>query len=252
MNLLFLLLAFASTAKALEPHTYVGTHLKMTHMDFERGYGDDLFKKQSLGPNFYIGQRINDFIGIEIGYEKFYTKPHNCSYESAMKGECNISSSPSSFEEGKKPYAVAPSSYSLGTPINECLTPFSCEGKGKIKGPYFSIVGYFSPREGSDLEFIGSIGVSCLKAEYARKTRIVGGMPHYSTTTFKGRKKVPRIMGGFQYRVSEHLKFRAGIGWINSKQIEVLKNYDYSGPFVPQVKPKNINFWEMGILYSFD
>lgn len=246
MNLLFLLLLCLSTADALEPHSYIGTHLKMTYMDFEHGYGNELFRKQSLGPNFYIGHRVNEFMGIEIGYEKFYTKPNNCSYQSALKGECELT------KDSIPTYSSSSTPYSLGTPINECLLPFSCEGKGKIKGPYIGVVGYYSPRENSDLELIGSVGISCLKAHYERHLKVVGGIPYSSSRKFKGSKKVPRIMGGFQYRLSEHLKFRAGIGWINSKRLDIVVNDEYMGSLIPQVKPKNINFWEMGILYNFD
>lgn len=230
MRYLILFILFLSL-KVFSLDYYIGADLKSGHMPFEKGYGDNLLRKKSIGTNIYGGIRINDGVGIEIGHEKLSHKPQVCTlYYASSYPECT---------------------HALGAPLPEILSPAVFESKGSLKGPYLNVMGFYSPNKEGKIEFIASIGVSYLEASYSRRTLSVNGIERDFTRTLGGKKIILRLGTGFQYKISENLKFRMNVGWMNTKKMPIVGNDSCPSSFIIRALPTNITFYGIGIIWEF-
>jgi hypothetical protein len=163
-------------------------------MKYMEGMGDNLFKPKSPQGNIYAGLRLNDYVGIEAGYE---TTPMRTRGVEIQAGERSLGLSP-------------------------MLPPEKHLTKSKIKGWHGAIIGFFPIVDRADgkLEAMGYIGTIRLKVFnqdilFANKS---GPLNILTTSrTFVSRKSLLKLGAGFQYTVN-HTGFRFMLGYENSKR----------------------------------
>lgn len=179
---LFALFSFSVQSYEMKP--YVGLDAQMRSMGYVEGFGNNLFKKKSPQGNIYGGLRLNNYLGIEAGYE---TTPMRTRSSDIGAGErC------------------------LGVPAFR--PPEKHTTKSKTKGWHFGLVGFFPLAE--KLEAIGYVGTIRFKTFHqdmmvANKTGPVN-VP-YATRTFAARKSVLKLGTGLQYTVNNvGLRFMVG------------------------------------------
>lgn len=234
-SLLFALsLLFASFANAFEwqwQYTpYLGLDAQWRRASFKTGFGDNLFAHIYPQMNGYIGMRLHENIGIEIGYE-------------AARARTRITT-------------LTTGDSAAGTPVPAILSPMVFRGKGKLKGPHLDLVGFYAPGDPC-VELVGSVGVAYLTGRFERHTiQVRNTFPLDRSRTLQERKAVLRLGAGLQYRFWECLSIRGMLGWENTTHMIIFEKAGSSPEpirslFVPEIKLRNSTTYSLGLVWSF-
>lgn len=204
---------------------YVGADVQVRRMEFKEGYGDNLFPHHSPQRNLYAGIRLNDWIGVEGGYETTRTRTSDVTLTTG--------------------YVAA------GAVILAAASPAVFRSSVKTQGPHVDLVGFYSLREDLPIQLIGSVGLSFFKGTFERRCVSMSYPPIPGRVrTFSKRKAVLRIMGGLEYKWDSHFGTRATIGLVKTGKIVILANDGLPG-FTSKIKLKDSIVYGVGIFWVF-
>jgi opacity protein-like surface antigen len=225
------LFAVTSSAFALnfmdttDMRPYVGLDAEVRRMDFKGGYGDNLLQHHSPQGNIYAGLKLNDVVGIELGFEATTTRTRTM--------------------------ALTTGDLANGAPISATMSPAVFKSKAKIKGGHTDLVGYYSFYETSPVHLIGSIGAAVLKGTVERRTLSAAGVAMNTTRKLVQHKTVLRLGGGLQYALNENWFARLSIGWVNTSKMVIYADDGITSKITPEVKPKNSTVYGLGMGWIF-
>jgi len=204
---------------------YVGADAEVRRMDFKGGYGNNLLQHHSPQGNIYAGLKLNDIVGVELGFEATTTRTRTVT--------------------------LTTGDLLSGTPVPAVMSPSVFKSKAKIKGGHADVVGYYSFYDTSPVQLIGSIGAAVLKATAERRTISTAAGPGTITRKLSQHKTVLRLGGGLQYALNENWFARLSVGWVNTSKMVVYANDGIVSRVTPEVKPKNSTVYGLGMGWIF-
>jgi len=213
-----IMLAASSNAQAHWGMTpYVGADVQYRSMDFQSGFGDNLFSHHEPQGNVYVGAKLHEYFGVEAGFES--TTRQNKTSTLRIGGS------------------------NLGVPVTAAISRYNVTSR--IRGSHLSLVGFLPICDQNRLKLIGLAGAAALKASF----KVVN---FYSTGVltpmqeFDKRKIVLRLGAGLEHMFACHWGLRGTVIWENTRKI--------SAPTVSSaalVKPKDSLIYSLGVFASF-
>jgi hypothetical protein len=200
---------------------YFGTGLSLRHLTFYENYGNNLYNHGFPQGKVYLGVRINDYLGIETGYESTLTTKR---IAVCRKGE-----------------------WASGVPVPPECVPAIFSSTAKMGGPYFDLISFY-PLGGVPIEFTSSIGVSILNARLTRKTLFISNLERGVSRELSSNTPVLKIGSGIQYYPIEGLGTRFSLEWVNTDKMKILEK----DTGVAEVRPKNSIIYGLGIFWVVD
>lgn len=221
----------AASAVMAENHwgvtPYVGADAEWRHMNFQKDFGQNLFKHDYPQGNVYVGVQFNEYLAVEGGYE---------ATERKTRTAANVGST-----------VLTGIRLAAGNSIQSNST-------GQVKGLHANILGFLPICEAYRLKLIGLVGFARLKGNFARTDVTINGvatlpdeMPAF-TNTFKKRKSVLRLGAGLQHMINCNWGVRAMVKWENSKKLTITSVEDTD--FI--LKAKNSFIYSIGAFYTFN
>jgi hypothetical protein len=234
-NILLLSVFVSASSSALEfslkVRPYVGVDAQWKHMDFEPGAGQNIFRKNLLQGNGYLGFDINDYFGLEAGFESTVQKTKTATF---YPGDDVLG------------FVLFP-----GDPV---------EGhtfKNKLSGWHLNFL-VFSPwvLENNSLRFFASVGFSHKRLLLIDEVLTENGAPIVSNIvdqlrkTFTARKTLSRLALGAQKMLNENWGVRSSFSWENTNKFRYLKSKE-SPDGITTASAKNSIALGLGVLYKF-
>jgi len=210
--------AIAGSTDGVVP--YVGADAKWYHMPFKKGFGDNLTESNYPQANGFLGIKLNNFVGVEAGYEVAASKTRNATES-----------------DGGTYFGVAIPS---GTGALNAVT------ETKIHGFNVNLVGFLPVSEEYALDLIGSIGLARLKLD------ITNNLPSLAVQEekFSQEKWVPRLSLGLQHMLAKQFGVRATVGWEKTSSFDNLVPTDAPGSTLI-AKVKDSTSVGFGLFYNF-
>lgn len=207
-----------STVALGEP--YAGIDLQQKGFTFAKNYGKEVFAPRSLQNNVYIGYRLNEYFGLEGGYQ-------------------------STHNEVKTTHILA-GQFVLGQWFapDGTLAPLSfylvSQTKVRMQGPHFNVAGYL-PLYRDKIELMAAVGITFLtvKLMYRQLSGMNGreplagyGPPDVadSTNHFSCTRVIPRLSLGIQHALSESLGVRASMVYEFTSRFKSMASKDPQNP----------------------
>lgn len=219
-----LLLLASSSAMAMEPlgfTPYLGADAAVRHMKWAPGLGDNLYRHDYPQGNVYGGLKLQDYMGVEAGYELTPTKTRQV----ALSANQTILGQPSPVANGATLWNT----------------------KMQIKGWHADLLG-FCPIFCEEYRFslVGGVGVTRAKlyqTAYMTANSATGASnPFLTFNTMSASKSMLRLSAGGQHMMSEDYGVRFLVGWLNSSKF---------GRMISQQQPLNAvnvkNSWQYGL-----
>lgn len=187
------LLAFGAAANSLSEQwdlvPYVGADIQVRHMEFKKGFGDNITKNNYPQGNVYVGVKLNQYTGIEAGFERTKAQKKN----TALLGSDNF----------------------LGTILFAPLPNDQTRIKTntKMSAFYANLVGFLPVFcEEYRLQLIGSLGIA------HSNLKMTLDLPDDGVhRVFSKKKWVPKIGVGLQHMLNCQLGVRAMVNWEGTK-----------------------------------
>jgi opacity protein-like surface antigen len=207
--------------------SYVGTDVQIRHMDFQKGFGQNLFKHDITQGNIFFGISLTENFRIEAGYE---ANPSKTKTELIQVGDV-----------------------ASGVSI-EYPTQFS--STARIHGPHISLAAA-TPLNDGKFNLVGMVGVAHLKLNLRRRSNFitVGGVnvdpldvDVENITTYSKTKNILKLSLGLEYEISKNWGFRTLLGWENTKKFNMLA---IEPNRTDRVKPHNSMLYSMGVFTKF-
>lgn len=223
------LAGFAATASAdwdncwcFQP--YVGLDAQGRHVEFTKGFGDNLFKQDYPQGNVYAGVKLMDWLGLEAGYE-WTKRMHRTS-------------------------SLGGGAVNLGNTVAGAISPVVYTSKAKFDGWHANLVGFLPIMEDCCTELFASVGVVHLRSFFERSLISVAGAPSTSIAHFRQSKTIARANLGVQAKIVDAFGIRASIGWENTSKIRPFAT-NTDALATTQVKMKDSFIYGLGIFYTF-
>ncbi len=221
IKLVFLVFIFFVSPKILaategEFGPYIGGDMQARNMSFKKGFGDDLFKKESMQGNFYLGLKVNKYFGFEIGHQ--------------IADKKNRNASPSAMARLVQSGPLVPGTSQMGT--------------RQIKGWNLNVIGFLPISSEYKMSMIGIAGLSSLevKLKYTL-TYPPRAIVAYQQIKFKQRKTVLRLGGGVQKMFSDSFGVRTTVVWENTSRFNNITQNYAGNTYTAKLK----NSWTYGI-----
>ncbi|HXH54305.1 MAG TPA: outer membrane beta-barrel protein [Gammaproteobacteria bacterium] len=205
---------------------YVGADAQYRYMPFENDFGGNIFKKTSPQANFFVGNRFNEYFGLELGYNT----------SKKVKRDVRLTSGQVVAGSARP----LPPTVFLDLHSTSKVSAFSTTAHGFLPIP--DICG---------LDLIGSIGFARTKINltYDRLADDVGPIPtNNRRRTFVAHKVITRLGAGIQYAILDNLSVRAFFNWENTKRFQNLRAKEAPAA---QLRLKNSVIYSLGLKYSF-
>lgn len=198
-SLIGVLIATTSYASNWQLEPYVGADAQVRQTFFVRDYGNNLFKERVPQGNFFIGTKIHEYLGFELGYMTAFSAHRNAVFES-----------PTSLPGRDEP--IDPGEKLLYTTTS------------KIDGINANLMFFIPANEKNN--FIIGLGVARLRAYFkiiqtGDETRAYtpAEIAHESPE-FVRKKCVAQAKFGIQHKLTQNLGLRALVGWENTKKFK--------------------------------
>jgi hypothetical protein len=197
---------------------YIGMDAKWYRMPFKKGFGDNLAESNYPQINGFVGVKLNEFFGVEAGYEVSANKTRDAL-----------------VNDGDTYFSVV---------IPAGFDEFKTVTETKISGFNVNFVGFMPISEEHALDLIGAVGLAHLKL------RIIHSVPaHDVRTEFSKEKWVPKLSLGLQHMLAKQFGVRATVGWQKTSRL---------GDVIPAVQPsaeiakvKDSTSVGFGLFYNF-
>ncbi len=196
---------------------YSGADLQSRHMHFRRGYSDTIVKDNYLQGNAYVGFRLHEWVGLEIGYQR--------AHQDVSK----------KIFDGERYFGV------------EEVGSDDTKVKTKIAGSHMNLVGFLPiPEAPCDLTLIGSVGLARLKLNidslfFINPTEI-------TASSFTTRAWIPQASLGVQHMINTHFGIRGMLGWEKTSRFSNVP--EFSKPHL-SANLKNSTISSLGVFYKF-
>ena len=218
--------AHGDTFSDLKP--YAGLEAQWRHTDFQKNQGHNLFKTDLPQGNAFLGIHINDFLGLEAGYESSTKRHHTV----------------------KLPAGALVNFRPLDTNTTYTST-------AKIQGAHISLVGRMPVSDDHRLNIIGLAGVAHLKSHLTYRVLsaydpAARAMVAQATNagTFKKTKNVLRLGLGIEHFINEHWGVRATYLWENTHRIKASSTSAVRG-ISSTLQLRNTSVYSLGAFYRF-
>lgn len=213
---------------------YLGVDFQIRHIKFKRDFGNHLFKTNNPQGNGYLGLKLNDYLGIEAGYEYSWRRT------------AHVANTAGIIELGG------------AAPIQTGQINFSVNSH-RLSGPHASLIG-FIPFCICDqhFEFFASLGAVHLKVKLKNQptafltpegfVEVTDNTEAFSIlrNTFRKSKTVMKAAAGFNFMMHECAGLKVGIGWENTSKIR-MRAQDLERT----VKLKDSLLYSVGIFWRF-
>lgn len=214
--------------KSMTP--YIGFESGRQYFGFESGYGDNVFVKEIPKINIFAGLKLNDYFGIEGGYETTVaeTRIANIGYKDMYLGK--------PYPSGLNPGEIA--EYFTKTQIYGWHLGLNAEYPLNDTYPdnYWSILGY--------------TGIKNTKAKLISNLFLYAGhLPHVNISNGLNQansKVLLKLSAGLQYSPFEHLSFRVMLSFENTS---ALKPHNDSDNFF-EARLKDSISYGLGIVFK--
>jgi hypothetical protein len=199
---------------------YIGGDMQARKMSFKQGFGDDLFKKESIQGNFYLGFKVNKYFGFEFGHQVANKKSRNASATATAR----LSQAGQRFLPGAIPSQM---------------------GIRQIKGWNLNVIGFLPISTEYKMSMIGIVGLSALevKLKYTWTYPATARTAFYQQIKFKQRKNVLRLGGGVQKMFSDSFGVRTTIVWENTSRFNNIKQNYLGKTYTAKLKDS----WTYGV-----
>lgn len=206
---------------------YFGVDGRAQFVKFRNGYGNNTLKHNSTQGNIYLGLRINDYFAIESGYESTVSR--------------------------SRTVTLFAGDMAAGTPMIEMVCPAVFKSKFKIEGAHLNLVGLLPIYNYccQPIELLASVGTAFLKGTSKRETISVAGMFRGVDRTMVGARTVLRATLGLQYLPGDHVGLRGTACLLDTSKLIVSANDGMPGLYHPEIKPKRIVSYGLGVFYEF-
>jgi hypothetical protein len=195
-----------------------------------RGFGQNLFKRHYLQGNLYIGAKICDYLGVELGYEMTPTRT--------------------------KTSTVGADELSLGVPSDP---PEIHINKSRIQGGHLGLMGYYpvcnflgNTLFRNPVELLGYVGVVRLTSYFQDVTVMRGGDPvdvRFNTRTYNDTRNLLRLGLGAQYTYcTSGIRFM--IGYEDTSQFRNVPSKEFATTSSMRLKLKDSLFVSLGIFVT--
>jgi opacity protein-like surface antigen len=203
---------------------YVGADAEWRHMNFQKGFGNNLFTHNYPQGNFYLGAQFNKYLAVEAGYEK---------------------------TEGKTRTSILQTGdIQAGVLIDDPDTTLRENSTGQIKGLHVNVIGLLPLCEAYRLQLIGMVGVTRLKSKLIKTITHIDNVVILDdlSTHFKAKKSIFRLGAGLQHMINCNWGVRAMVKWEASKKLKMIgiENPELS------IRPKNSFIYSIGAFYRFN
>lgn len=215
---------FSTVAFSKEFPFYFGADGQYCKMCFKRNFGDNLYKRNSIGANPFLGMNINSLFAIETGYQ----------YLSASKT--------STLPAGE---------YSAGTLVLPIVAPVTFKSSFILKGPHIDFFVLTPTYNQLPLQFFGGLGVSQTKAIFQRKTLQLDGIIGTTHRRLETSRSLRRITLGSNYFFNPDFALRATLVFINAQKLHAFASDGIFSYYIPEVRPENTICYGLGLRWGF-
>ncbi len=206
---------------------HMGGDAQWRSVPLQKGFGDNLVKKDYLQTGAYAGMRFfEDSLGFECGYQR----------SNSASRTTDISDASSYFS----------STLAAGTYVSST--------KVSMQNMYGAVVGLLPISEVHRLKLIASVGAGRTRVRVAANLNTVGTTVGTAwPLTFKSIKWVPKAHVGLQWMMSQHFGLRALAGWEQTAQFDRIRANNANTTTNTQyfVSFKNGTNYGLGLFYSF-
>lgn len=182
---------------------FAGIDLGYKTHKFKENLGSNVFQKDHPEGSFYVGAKLGENLGVEIGTETSVVKTSDVSLRSG--------------------------DVMLGVLIQPAIDPIVLSSKSKFSGWHIGLVGNYpiKPR----ISVIGSIGIKRASVKLESDILSVNNVPANPVVTLslKQTKTIGRLSGGVEYSISEHVSARALATWENYAKFNLTGNTSTGG-----------------------
>lgn len=175
---------------------YAGVDLGYKTQKLEKDYGGNIFKKNYPIGNVYVGTKLNEHFGVELGMERSTNKRSDVSL---MNGDIG-----------------------LGIPVIDGTEPVVIKSKSHYSGWHLGLAANYPVMHNKKLSVIGNAGVKRASVKLERDiVAATGIIPPDAPITAKlsQTKTLMRLAGGMQYFFNEHIGARVLATWENSSKL---------------------------------
>jgi opacity protein-like surface antigen len=177
-------------------HPIIGVDGQYRYMEFQNGFGDNLWKETYPQANLYAGLRFGSYFGFVVGHENSKTRDQTVN--------------------------LSPGETFLGT--NPFVGATAIRGSSDIKGTYAQVMGYYP------LSFLKStevfLGIGAIHNKIHLEYQFLDGS---TSRNFNESDTHAKVEFGIQKIICNHFGLRAVAGWENTEEFENLKPVENPG-----------------------
>lgn len=229
-------LAAGSVAQALDisPAPYAGVDAQIRTMKFAKGGPDLLFAKNALQGNVFVGAKLNEYFGVELGYEQTKSKKRD---------------SDASYNNGDVVF----------NELTEAGDYIKSTNKHQIKGFSVSILGYLPLVENQTTLYAG-VGLARLKMKATFQPTGSHDEDPYNAAnreqekrSYKATKIVPKLTAGVEHMLTKEWGIRGNATWENTARFKKIKPSTRAihGADASSLSMKNSVVYGIGVFYKF-
>lgn len=200
--------------------------------------------------NGYLGYRVNEYFGFEFGYAQSTSKSKGSIFSADESSTDDgvvsdiLQNTSTKTEEATKQSTPQSTPTSL-VKSNDIIL----QNKVKLSGPHFDLVLFYPLPDFRATELIGSIGAMHLRSEFRRDITESGSQVGIRDVA---RTPVIRLTGGVQTMITDNIRFRFVVGWLNTSRYVISHGYKKCGvSLLPSLTAKDTLFYGVGLNWKF-
>ena len=180
-------------------HPVFGVDAQARRMEFQDGFGDNLWKQNYPQANLYAGLRFGSYFGLVVGHENSKTKTQTVNLDN--------------------------SEIFLGEPAAAGAGSTTFRGSSDIKGTYAQLMGYYPIPFLKATEVFLGVGAIHNKIRLERQTLVFNNAPLIGAAyrNYQESDTHAKVEVGIQKIICNHFGLRAVFGWEKTSAFENLK-----------------------------
>lgn len=239
---------------------YLGGDFQIRRLCYKECPSSQKMINYSPRTNGYVGYRFNEYIGVEVGYGHSSSRNKNGVTEATQvwvkdKGSdldtSNIAGAPNDILQNMNSSVTeTPTEEENGRFVTE-FEQLAIRNKLIISGLHFNFIGFYPLPDFRATELIGSIGAFSLRSSFT--SRVFGEKGEVSSfKTLSTGVPIIRITMGIQTMLTQALKLRFTVGWMNTSKQTISYGYSKCGvSLLPILTTKDTLFYGVGLNWKF-
>ncbi len=222
---------------------YAGVDVQQRNMGFQKDYGSNIFHRNSMQNNIYVGLRPTENFGLELGYHR--------------------------SQKPSKTTMVSGGYYLLGEFVDPPVTPPNeipfvlTQTSIRTQGPHLNLIKFF-PTRYEKTEFLAALGVTLFSVNFQYKQLADSEIGSYApenildtTRNFSSKRLIPRAMFGLQQKWTDSLGFRVSFVYENTRKFKSMLPKNQSeglqllGAREPKASINNSMSYGLGVFATF-